>query len=246
MGSRALRIGITGSSGFLGGHLLGAMRLEAGLIPVPGLHRDLADLAATGAFLARCDQVVHLAGLSRHPDGELLYRENCRLAECLRDGIRASGREIPVYLGSTTHYAKDLPYHASKRRSRELLLDSGSPVITLRMPNAFGPYSRPFFNSVVSTFCALAAKGETPERIDDAELLLIDWRTLCRAILREVRKEAVTRIVTIPHRFTVRLPELWKMLQCFQEVRKAGIMPEFRSEFDLLLWETFCSYPAGE
>ncbi len=240
-----LRIGIAGSTGFIGGHLLGAMRLEEGLVPVPGLRSDLADVSAADAFLKRCDQVVHLAGSSRDPDGERLYRENCRLAECLRDGILATGRQIPVYLGSTTHIMKELPYHASKRRSRELLLESGSPVITLRMPNAFGPYSRPFFNSVVSSFCAVAARGETPGRIDDAELRLIDWRALCQAILQEIRKPAATRIAEIPHRFTIRLPELWEMLRGFQRARQAGEVPSLDSEFSLLLWETFCSYSAG-
>ena len=111
------------------------------------------------------------------------------------------------------------------------------------MPNAFGPYARPFFNSVVSTFCYQAAHGQTPERIDPAELKLIHVRTLCREILRIVRRnESGISAVEIPHEYEVRLDELWRKLQEWKCSLDTGRSPVAETPFENDLLAAFLSY----
>ena len=94
------------------------------------------------------------------------------------------------------------------------------------LPNTFGPGSRPFYNSVVSTFAALAAQGKEPEKIDDVILKLLPVRNLCRQAV-DLLFQTPQREFEIAHTIEIPLPELWKRLN-----RR---IPE--DELDKLLWE---------
>lgn len=232
-----MKIGITGSEGFIGGHLARACRERGGEVSAcpRGAFARPEELAAQ---VAGCDRVVHLAGLSRHPDGEFLYRTNMGLAAALDAALQTDPR--PLYFASTTHdCTHDLPYHRSKRDARALFERSGRyPVITLRMANAFGPGSRPFYNSVVSTFCRIAADGGTPERVDDVPLELIYIGELVAAIADLLAAPApATGAVEIGARHFIRLPELWEKLAQWRRTP-----PEDPTGFDEMLWDTFRSY----
>lgn len=235
---KTIRIGITGASGFIGRHLGGRIMVSGDLEQVPFQREWFEQPDKLKAFLASCDTVVHLAAVSRHGDGEFLYRTNVALAQALASAAAELETPPVICLGSTTHIAKQLPYHASKRESRRILEASCAECVTLLMPNAFGPYSRPFFNSVVSTFCRIAADGGRPEKIEAAELNLTYIDTLCTQILNAVRSQRKQTVLEFLHEHTVFLPDLWRLLERFAQ----GGAPDPASCFELQLWNTFRSY----
>ncbi len=233
-----MKIGITGAAGFIGSHLADACRKRNWEVLEGG--KDLfADEDSVLDFVRKCDRVVHLAGLSRHPDGEHLYRCNMQLAAMLDRALQGYPRVL--YFASTTHDTlKDLPYHRSKRDGRALFESSGMyPVITLRMANVFGPGSRPFYNSVVSTFCRIAADGGTPEKVDNAMLELIYIDELTDTICGLLEKTAPeTGAVTIPARHALALPDLWRKLADWREnppAETAGVEDLLRRTFEWYL-----------
>ena len=241
-----MNIGLTGGEGFIG-TVFRRYLTALGETPVICPRSAFGDPEEMAAFCGSCEAVVHFAGLSRHPDGNFLLETNLRLTLALIDGLKNGGSHAHVYLASTTHEQRELPYHESKRRSRRMLeswaAESGNSFTTLLMPNTFGPYARPFFNSVVSTFCYQAAHGQTPDRIDPAELKLIHVRTLCREILRLVRRNAPgVSALEIPHEYEVRLDELWRKLQEWKSAMDAGTAPSAETPFEIDLLAAFLSY----
>jgi UDP-2-acetamido-2,6-beta-L-arabino-hexul-4-ose reductase len=232
-----MKIGITGAEGFIGSHLAAACR-RRGWQVFAGGREIFADNDHLADFIRQCDRIVHFAGLSRHPDGEYLYRTNMELIAMLDRALQTNPR--PLFFASTTHdVLKDLPYHRSKRDGRALLESSGRyPVVTLRMANVFGPGSKPFYNSVVSTFCRIAADGGTPEKVDNVmlELIYIDELTeiLCHH-LAEFAPESGA--VTIEARHTLSLPDLWQKLAAWR-----GNRPVELTELNALLYRTLESY----
>lgn len=224
--------GLTGGEGFIGT----CLRRHAGflLLPRPAWN----DRNALAEWSEACDVIVHLAGMSRSDDGAELYRVNMELCSRLAEAIRPGQL---VIFGSTTHIDRDTPYHASKRDGAKLLshaaAERGAKFVELLMSNTFGPGGKPFFNSVVPTFCFQAARGETP-RIDDpkAKLALIHVDDLCEEIVRVCRGRPEGR-VRVEARYFPTVGELAARLLEFA----AGASPRREDEFDLRLFECFAA-----
>ena len=243
------RVGITGAEGFIGSNLRLRLRREPErFTPVVLSRTEFEDPAELAESVSRCDAVVHFAGESRNPNGDVLLRTNLRLTSALLAACDAAGCRPHIFLASTTHEGRDLPYHESKRKARAMIegwaKTNGADCTTLRMPNTFGPQGRPGFNSVVSTFCFLAAQGKEPERIEaDAELKLIPVATLCGKIA-EILSDPPPGIgcIDIPHEYTLKLGTLWQLLTGWRAALLRGEFPALASRRDADLWSAFSSY----
>jgi len=146
-----------------------------------------------------------------------------------------------VLFGSTTHEAKESPHHASKREGRArfdaLAAELGIESVGVLMPNAFGPGGRPFYNSVVSTFCKLRAEGrplEVHPGAGSVKLIAVD--TLAEALFRLAVEPAPENPAVIPHEYEMEVAGIARLLESFDP----EIRPEGKFEFDL--WKCFRSY----
>ena len=174
-----MRIVITGIGGFIGRNL--AVRLkERGYSDVAGVTRansvDELEKAA-----AETDFVFHLAGINR-PQSEAEFTiGNVKLTEALCDALARTGRRVPIVYSSSAQALLANPYGRSKLAAEKALLSyaeaTGAPVCILRLPNVFGKWSRPHYNSAVATFCHQVARG-LPITINNREaplnLLYVD------------------------------------------------------------------------
>ncbi|MCQ2377587.1 MAG: NAD-dependent epimerase/dehydratase family protein [Victivallaceae bacterium] len=227
--------GVTGASGFIGSHLV--RRLAARNVPCVVIGReDFADTARLYGKTARCDAIVHFAGLSRHEDGDFLYRVNLGLGEKLVACARSiPGAKPKLFLASTTHIGRDTEYHRSKRDLARLFENSGKDSAILLMPNTFGPGGKVFYNSVVSTFCFLSAAGKVPEKIDDVMLDLIYVETLVDAIIDRVLDPRTSGTVRIADEYHESLPRLWETL-CALATGKSPATPFEKNLADTRAW----------
>lgn len=239
-------LGITGQSGFIGRRLAEAVSADPRfrLVPFRRTFFDSPDELAS--FARQCRRIVHLAAVSRSDDGEALYRTNMRLTEKLTDAVRSCPEPPVVLLGSTVQIEKDQPYHASKRDAAALLERSLPVSVELLMPNTFGPGGRPYWNSVVSTFCEMASRGLVPPEIRNVQLELIFVDELCRRILEEVLPPGPARSVTIPFQYRVSLPELHETLQQWAKLRQEGLPIPAATPFLKDLRTTFLAYPYAD
>lgn len=150
----AMKVLVTGANGFIGKNLLVHLREQG--VEVAQFTRGMSsqDLASA---LHEVDFVFHLAGINRPKETAEFATGNAGLTEQLCELIRATGRSIPVIYTSSIQAEADNPYGASKLSAETALLalqkDTGAPVYLYRLPNVFGKWSRPNYNSAVATFC---------------------------------------------------------------------------------------------
>jgi UDP-2-acetamido-2,6-beta-L-arabino-hexul-4-ose reductase len=111
-----------------------------------------------------------LAGVNRPEDPKEFMRGNADLTRELCNAIISSGRTIPVIYTSSIQASEDNAYGVSKKAAEDLLFDlqnsTGNPVHMFRLPNVFGKWCKPNYNSVVATFCYNLTR-DLPIKIND-------------------------------------------------------------------------------
>jgi UDP-2-acetamido-2,6-beta-L-arabino-hexul-4-ose reductase len=244
-----LKIGITGQSGFIGTHLahyLSRMKEEVHLIPFEDAFFE-SD-SALGSFVSRCDCIVHLAAVNRDEE-QALYLTNLTLIRKLIAALQSSGNRAHIVFASSTQESRNNPYGRSKQEGRKLLETwaetSGGRVTSLIIPNVFGPFGKPFYNSVVGTFCYQLTHHQIPTIHIDADLELICVTTLVRFICENAMSGDGKKVsvVRVPPMAVRKVSDILQRLQVFQRTYlEKGIMPALSSEFDSALFGTFHSY----
>jgi len=240
-----MRVLITGVNGFLGKNLHAHLR-----------ERDIETIFFTREMsekeLTRCldgvDFVFHLAGINRPNDVFEFEVGNKELTEKLCDAIRASGRQIPVIYTSSIQAEVDNPYGASKKAAEQALVtlerDVGSPVYIYRLPNVFGKWSRPNYNSVVATFCHNVANNLEIQISDPAtivRLVYIDDVIADFLKLLSDRPAGVLR-PEIAINYTISLGHLAEQIRTFKECRELMCIEAVGVGLTRALYATYLSF----
>ncbi|MBB3445125.1 NAD-dependent epimerase/dehydratase family protein [Rhizobium sp. BK379] len=145
---------ITGANGFIGTNL--AVRLRERGIDVREVARDL-DVAKMASVLEGASMVFHCAGVNRPLDDTEFAIGNVGITERLCQALENLKAEIPVIYTSSIQALSDNPYGRSKQQAEKVIRAyasrAGVGCAIYRLPNVFGKWSRPAYNSVVATFC---------------------------------------------------------------------------------------------
>ena len=243
-----IKIGITGVKGFIGTHL----RYEIGLYPENYIIVDFEnhffkDHEKLDDFCKKSDVIVHLAALNRHENEQILYDTNIALASILVESLNRTGTRPHIIVSSSTQETKGNFYGASKRLAREILADwakeKKAKFTGLVIPNVFGPFGKPNYNSVVATFCNQIVHGIKPEIHIDASIHLIYVGELVKIIREIIDVGCESELLIINHCAEILVSELLNKLQGFKETYlNQKSIPTLNNKFDIYLFNTFRSY----
>lgn len=242
------KIGITGQFGFVGRHLSNNL----GLFPTEfqQIHFDRSyfdDSNQLDAFVSDCDVIVHLAALNRHDDEQVIYDTNISLSEKLVAAFIRTGAKPHVLVSSSTQEERDNVYGRSKKIGRELLVNWAEKVDTqvtgFIIPNVFGAFGKPFYNSFIATFCHQLTHGEQPTIAQDGQVQLIYVQELVEQMLVEIRQATFQASLYIQPTAVKQVSTVLALLQSFQKSYfEQGIVPVLADKFELDLFNTFCTF----
>ena len=238
-----MKVLITGANGFVGKNLVVHLK-ERQDVEVLTFGRT-EDLHALGEHVARADFIFHLAGVNRPKDPAEFGQGNIDLTVELCRAIKATGRQIPVVFSSSSQASLENPYGASKRGAEEALQalsrQQGSPVHVLRLPNVFGKWAKPNYNSAVATFCHNIAR-DLPVQINDAAAVvtLVYIDDVIAHFLALMAGEGVGTEVKPQYQVTV--GEMADRLHGFKDSRNTLITDRVGDGFVRALYSTYLSY----
>lgn len=244
------RIAVTGASGFIGSNLTVQLRERGFDVVAISHHLDAAQLLEA---LRGCELVFHLAGVNRPADERDFITGNQTMTERLLAALCVSTPSPPVVYASSVQASADNPYGRSKRAA-ELMIEAygrntGAAVSVLRLPNIFGKWCRPNYNSVVATFCHNIARG-LPITVNDPSatlsLLYID-DLVAHLIASAQNPRATADLVSDWPIYEATLGELATHLENFRDSRISLVTGRVGTGFLRALHATYVSYlpPAG-
>ena len=241
-----MKVLVTGSNGFIGKNLRVHLSERKEIEVVTFSRNDT--LSSLFSKLDGVDFVFHLAGVNRPNNVEDFTVGNSDLTLLLCQAITKTRRPIPVIYASSIQANTDSAYGQSKKVAEQTLTDfsvqSASSVYIFRLPNVFGKWCRPNYNSVVATFC-YNISHDLPIQVDDQTakigLVYVDDVVKCfMSILDGASLE--TGFNDINPVYEVTVGELEKKIQLIKLSRRSLLTPPVGVGFDRALHSTYLSY----
>jgi UDP-2-acetamido-2,6-beta-L-arabino-hexul-4-ose reductase len=197
-------------------------------------------------FVTRCDSIVHLAAMNRGNPAEI-YDCNIDLVKRLIDAVDEAKHRPHIIFSSSLQEKRDDHYGKSKREGRKLFekwaLKNHTRFTALVIPNVFGPLGKPFYNSVVATFCHQLTHDLEPKIDVDAQLELIYINDLVEIIYKALKEDCKEMCVRVNHTAVGKVSEILSKLCEFKTLYlEKNIVPNLSSYFQVCLFNTFRSY----
>jgi len=148
-----MNIGITGWKGFIGSHLL--QRISNPVL----FQGDMRDLATVKEFVGKCDRIYHLAGKNRDIEGQVLANNLAGTGNLvLATKLLGTNPEIVFASSKQVEWNPNSEYGMCKMVEESMVRKIAKWSI-FRIPNVYGEGCKPFYNSVVATFCYQIVHG---------------------------------------------------------------------------------------
>jgi UDP-2-acetamido-2,6-beta-L-arabino-hexul-4-ose reductase len=238
---------VTGSAGFVGKNLVETLRLRKDVEVTPF---DIEDASSVlNEALNKVDFVFHLAGVNRPQHEEEFRTGNTYLTEEIVAVLKKHNKAVPIVLCSSIQATLDNPYGVSKRLAEEAVFAygkaSGASVFVFRLPNVFGKWCRPNYNSAVATFCHNIA-NDLPIQVNDqnVSMSLVYIDDVISAFISALDKNANIKagyaLVEPVH--SIKLGKIVELLKEFKTYRVNLGLPDLSDSFTSKLYSTFLSY----
>ena len=268
-----LKIGITGQAGFVGTHLYNTLGLYPEMFErISFEDSNFQNDELLKVFVKQCDAIIHLAAMNRHNDPEVIYKTNIGLVKQLIEACVNTKSKPHIIFSSSTQEERDNLYGKSKKKGRLLFEQwaerNKARFTALVIPNVFGPFGNPYYNSVIATFCHQLTHNETPKIEVDGELKLIYVGELVAEIIKAISDEPVAvspnasihnsqitnyksldtnhqSLITIhvPHTSTIKVSDLLTKLTDFKiNYFEKGEIPSLDNPFERNLFNTLLCY----
>lgn len=242
-----MNILVTGSNGFIGKNLVAELR-NRGYTNIFEYTRE-SNPSLLDKYTKECDFVFHLAGVNRPKEEKEFLEGNFGFTSELLEHLKKHGNKAPVLITSSTQAALDNAYGFSKKAAEDLLFDynieTTAKVYVYRLPNVFGKWSKPNYNTVVATFCYNIARN-LEIQVNDPNIEL----TLCyiddvleefiRALEGNPTKQGDFCVVPVTH--NIKLGELAKLIKSFKESRTKLSIPNMDDPLTKKLYSTYLSF----
>lgn len=241
-----MRIVVTGATGFIGKNL--CLRLQElnthQIIPIT---RRSTPLDLQNA-LANCDIVFHLAGINRPQDIAEFHTGNTAFTEALCAALTATKQPIPIVHTSSTQATKDNPYGQSKLGAEEIILAYGklnsAKSFIYRLPNVFGKWCKPNYNSAVATFCHNTTHS-LPITINDpsAPLTLVYIDDVIESFLNLLTAPpTASEFIEISPTYQTTVGDIATQIESFKNSRETLTTAKVGTGFTRALYSTYVSY----
>lgn len=243
-----MNILVTGAHGFLGKNLISKLKSISIVKEIFEITRE-SDSSTLEECTKKCDFVFHLAGVNRPSKDSEFMEVNYEFTAQLLELLKKHQNRAPIVLTSSIQAELDNPYGESKKAGEELLFnhykETDAKIYIYRLPNLFGKWSKPNYNSVVATFCHNIARDlDIQVNNPDVEMTLCYIDDVLNELMRALQGNPTIQNgnCVIPETYTIELKELADLIFSFKESRKNLEILNMGDELTKKLYSTYLSF----
>jgi len=240
-----MKVLITGANGFIAKNLQETLQRDQD-IKLYLFSKD-DSLSILEAYLKEVDFVYHLAGVNRPQNNQEFYKGNTNLTKFIVNVLIENKKQIPIVLSSSTQALQDNDYGKSKLQAEDLVLEYSKKydvnTYVFRLPNVFGKWSKPNYNSVISTWCYNISHDiaiEVNDETHSMKLVYID--DVVNEFIKCLQGKYINGYCDINISYKKTLGEIKDLLFAFKENRNSLVIPNVGNGFERALYGTYLSY----
>lgn len=242
-----MKILVTGSKGFVGKNLIAELNNQG--------YKDIfqfdidTDKKLLEEYVEKCDFIFHLAGVNRPQNEKEFMEGNFGFTSELLEILKKHNNKPPILITSSIQAERDNPYGNSKRAGEELIFryseENGVRALVYRLPNLFGKWSKPNYNTVVATYCYNIARDlDIQINNSEAELNLCYIDDVLEEFVRALngKENKNDRYCYVPVNYKIKLGDLAEKIKSFKESRNTLSIPNMQDELTKKLYSTYLSF----
>ncbi|KKB40909.1 capsular polysaccharide biosynthesis protein CapF [Bacillus thermotolerans] len=242
-----MKILVTGAKGFIAKNLIAELKNQ-NYNDVFEYSRE-TDPSLFDKYCKEADFVFHLAGVNRSKDHSEFMEGNFGFTSLLLSTLKKYKNNCPILLSSSIQAELDNPYGVSKKAGEDLLFEygkeTGAKILVYRLPNVFGKWCKPNYNSAVATFCHNIAR-DLPITVNDSSVVmsLVYIDDVIEELINSLNgnENAVGDFCEVPVVHTITLGEIVDLIYSFKKSRDERAIPDMSNAFTKKLYSTYLSY----
>jgi UDP-2-acetamido-2,6-beta-L-arabino-hexul-4-ose reductase len=244
-----MKVLITGSNGFIAKNLIEHLKRDKSIELYLYSRKDSLNILE--AYVKDVDFIFHLAGVNRPENVDEFYIGNSGLTNTIVDILIKNNRTTPILLSSSTQSELDNDYGKSKLEAQNLLNEyskqTNANIFIYKLPNVFGKWSKPNYNSVISTWCYNIA-NDLDIQVNDksVKLNLVYIDDVVKSFIDKLDFKSEEQYYTINTIYKKTLGEIEELLYKFKDNRNSLIILDVASGFERALYATYLSYLATD
>jgi UDP-2-acetamido-2,6-beta-L-arabino-hexul-4-ose reductase len=242
-----MNILVTGAKGFIGKNLIAELK-NRNYTNIYEYSKE-TDLSLLDQYCKEANFVYHLAGVNRPQDQSEFMDGNYGFTSQLLKTLKKYKNSCPVMISSSIQAQLDNPYGISKKASEDLLMDyseeTGAKILIYRLPNVFGKWCKPNYNSVIATFCYNVTHHLEISVNDPSVLMnLVYIDDVIEELINALNgnENIVDGICEVPVVHTITLGEIVDLIYSFKRSREERTIPDMTNEFEKKLYSTYLNY----
>lgn len=241
-----MKVLVTGAKGFIGRNLVTTLKQDTNLevieVDIEQSVEELKQATLESEF------IFHLAGVNRPKNDQEFFEGNTGLTETIIETLKQHQKKTPILITSSIQAELDNAYGQSKKAAEDALKnysqETGANSYIYRLPNVFGKWCRPNYNSAVATFCHKIARDEeiwVNDRSISLNLVYIDDVVRCfiDTMYNQPRSTDYLEVTPV-HPAT--LGEIVDLLVSFKESRENRTVAKMDDPLAKKLYSTYLSY----
>lgn len=240
-----MKVLVTGANGFIAKNLISFLSEKKDIKVLP-IYKNSTDEELEN-YLKESDFLFHLAGVNRPLDNSEFYSINTGLTEKIIQILNKLNKNIPIVFSSSTQAALDNDYGKSKANAERIITEysikNKNNCYIFRMPNVFGKWCKPNYNSVVATFC-YNISHDLPIQINDPskEITLVYVDDVVECFWNILNESTSEKNLEIEPNYKITLQELADLLYSFKKSRDTLITEKVGVGLVRALYSTYISY----
>ena len=233
---------VIGSDGFIGKHIRLYAKIN-NLQNIKFINRKNFNQKSSKKLFKIAKTIIHLAGINKSSQGNI-YKYNVSITKKILDYCENNINLKKFFFSSSKKIDENTTYGKSKKICENIIKKKFNKTkikfYNLRIPNVFGEFCKPNYNSVIATLSNNLFKKKKTIIKYDKNMRIIYIGNLVKEIFKSIENGGKPNLNKYTN--SIKLFKIKNILENFYIEFNQNIIPKFRNNIDIQLYNTLKSY----